>query len=256
MGAYTEREWWGKREDKDIYGKLFLPEGIEDGRPRATAIFSHGLSTNHGDMEPYARTAAERGMVSYVFDFCGAGTYSRSSEQPGGMSLFTEQHDLESVAWELSREPFVDEGNIFLMGSSLGATITLMAARANAELVRACVLLYPSFNLYDVLHAACPKREDIPDSASVMTTTVSRAFLESCWDYDFYEHIAAFPRDVLIFHGDADQAVPLSYSERAVKVFPSAKLRVIHGGGHGFVEPAYSEVVDVATEFLLAHIRR
>ena len=85
MGSYTEREWWGRREDKNIYGKLFLPEGIEDGRPRATAIFSHGLSTNHGDMEPYARTAAERGMVTYVFDFCGSGQYSRSSEQPGGM---------------------------------------------------------------------------------------------------------------------------------------------------------------------------
>ena len=101
MGNYREQEWWGKREDKDIYGKLFLPEGLEDGRPRATAVFSHGLSTNRGDMEPYARTAAANGMVTYVFDFCGSGQYSSSSEQPGGMSLFTEQHDLESVAWEL-----------------------------------------------------------------------------------------------------------------------------------------------------------
>ena len=122
MGNYREQEWWGKREDKDIYGKLFLPEGLEDGRPRATAVFSHGLSTNRGDMEPYARTAAANGMVTYVFDFCGSGQYSSSSEQPGGMSLFTEQHDLESVAWELSREPYVDENNLFLMGSSLGAS--------------------------------------------------------------------------------------------------------------------------------------
>lgn len=256
MGSYTEHEWWGRREDCDIFGKLFLPEGIEDGRPRATAIFSHGLATNRGDMEPYARTAAERGMVSYVFDFCGSGPYSQSSEQPGGMSLFSEQHDLESVAWELSREPFVDEHNIFLMGASLGATITLMAARANAELVRACVLLYPAFNLHEAVRAACPRREDIPDSAPVMTTMVSRAFLESCWDYDFYEHIVAFPRDVLIFHGDADTTVPLSYSQRAVELFPNAELRVISGGKHGFVEPAYSEVVDVSTEFLLAHIVR
>ena len=39
------------------------------------------------------------------------------------MSLFIEQHDLESVAWELSREPFVDEKNVFLCGSSRGATV-------------------------------------------------------------------------------------------------------------------------------------
>ncbi len=77
--GYTEREHWCQRDDKKIYGKLFLPDGWDDGRPRATAIFAHGLSTNHGDMEPYARTAADRGMVSYVFDFCGGGGYSRSS---------------------------------------------------------------------------------------------------------------------------------------------------------------------------------
>ncbi len=256
MGDYIERKWWGRREDRDIYGKLFLPEGFEDGRPRATAVFSHGLATNHGDMEPYARTAAERGMVTYVFDFCGSGPYSRSSDQPGGMSLFTEQHDLESVAWELSREPFVDESNVFLMGASLGATVTLMAARANAELVRACVLLYPAFNLHEAVRAACPRREDIPDEFFVMGTKVSRAFLQSCWDYDFFEHIPSFPRDVLICHGDSDHAVPLSYSERAATLFPHAELHVVHGGGHGFVEPAYSEVVNVTADFLVGHITR
>lgn len=256
MGSYTEREWWGRREDKNIYGKLFLPEGIEDGRPRATAIFSHGLSTNHGDMEPYARTAAERGMVTYVFDFCGSGKYSRSSEQPGGMSLFTEQHDLESVAWELSREPFVDQNNMFLMGASLSATITLMAARANAELVRGCVLLYPAFNLYDAVHGACPKREWLPEKFNINGMDVSRAFLCSCWDYNFYDHIGWFPRDVLLFHGDADPAVPLSYSERAAQVFPNCEFHVIRGGGHGFREPAYSEVVNLSTDWLLAHIQR
>lgn len=255
MAGYTEREWWGKREDKDIYGKLFLPEGIEDGRPRATAVFSHGLSTNHGDMEPYARTAAERGMVTYVFDFCGSGQYSRSSEQPGGMSLFTEQHDLESVTWELSREPFVDENNMFLMGASLGATITLMAARANAELVRGCALLYPAFNLYDAVHAAVPSRDQLPDSYRIMSTTVSKAFLCSCWDYDFFDHIGFFPRDVILFHGDADPNVPLEYSERAARVFPQCELHVIHGGGHGFTEPAYSEVVNTTADWLLAHIQ-
>ncbi|WP_229769576.1 prolyl oligopeptidase family serine peptidase [Parafannyhessea umbonata] len=118
--GYTECEHWCRREDKNIYGKLFLPDGWQE-RPHATAIFSHGLSTNHGDMEPYARTAAERGMVTYVFDFCGGGNYSQSDWQDN-MSLFTEQHDLESVAWELAREPFTDEHNLFLCGASLGAT--------------------------------------------------------------------------------------------------------------------------------------
>lgn len=250
--GYTEREHWCRREDKNIYGKLFLPDGWQE-RPHATAIFSHGLSTNHGDMEPYARTAAERGMVTYVFDFCGGGNYSQSDWQDN-MSLFTEQHDLESVAWELSRKPFVDERNLFLCGASLGATVTLMAARANARIVKGCALLYPAFNLHDAVRAACPNRDDIPDSFPVMGMNVSGDFLRSCYDYDFYEHIPAFPRDVLLFHGDADTAVPLRYSQRAAKLFPSCELRVIPGGRHGFEGDQYWQVVGQAADWLRAHI--
>ena len=153
-------------------------------------------------------------MVTYVFDFCGGGAYSRSDWQDG-MSLFTEQHDLESVAWELSREPFVDQDNVFLCGSSLGATVTLMAARANAQLVRGCVLLYPAFNLHDAVRQACPDRNSLPEAFPIMGMDVSGDFLRSCYDYDFFEHIPAFPEEVLLFHGDADTAVPLSYSQRA-----------------------------------------
>lgn len=43
--GYAEREHWCQRDDKKIYGKLFLPDGWDDGKPRATAIFAHGLST-------------------------------------------------------------------------------------------------------------------------------------------------------------------------------------------------------------------
>lgn len=253
--GYAEREHWCQRDDKKIYGKLFLPDGWDDGRPRATAIFAHGLSTNHGDMEPYARTAADRGMVSCVFDFCGGGGYSRSSWQDN-MSLFTEQHDLEAVAWELSREPYVDEHNLFLCGASLGATIALMAARANVQLVKGCALLYPAFNLHDAVHGACQRREDLPERFHVMSMDVSGDFLRSCWDYDFFEHIPAFAQDVIIFHGDADQVVPLSYSQRAQSLFPRCELHVIPGGGHGFDDPYYWQVVNEAAEWLCAHIWR
>ena len=64
--GYAEREHWCQRDDKKIYGKLFLPDGWDDGRPRATAIFAHGLSTNHGDMEPYARTSFASPHPSFI----------------------------------------------------------------------------------------------------------------------------------------------------------------------------------------------
>ena len=172
------------------------------------------------------------------------------------MSLFTEQYNLEAVAWELSREPYVDEHNLFLCGALLGATIALMAARANVQLVKGCLLLYPAFNLHDAVHGACQRREDLPERFHVMSMDVSGDFLRSCWDYDFFEHIPAFPQDVIIFHGDTDQVVPLSYSQRAQSLFPRCELHVIPGGGHGFVDPYYWQVVNQAAEWLRAHIWR
>lgn len=145
---------------------------------------------------------------------------------------------------------------MFLCGSSLGATVTLMGARANAELVRGCVLLYLAFNLHDAVRQAFPNRDLLADRFPIMSMDVSGEFLRSCYDYDFYEHIPAFPRDVLLFHGDADKAVPLSYSQRAASLFPNCELRVILGGRHGFTGEQYWQVVDQATDWLRTHMVR
>ncbi len=45
--------------------------------------------------------------------------------------------------------------------------------------------------------------------------TVGRAYAENLLDYDVYEAISAYDKDVLLIHGDADSIVPLSYSEKA-----------------------------------------
>jgi fermentation-respiration switch protein FrsA (DUF1100 family) len=85
---------------------------------------------------------------------------------------------------------------------------------------------------------------------------VGGAFLRSCYDYNFFEHIPAFPRDVLLFHGDADLAVPLSYSLGVAALFPHCELRVIPGGGNSFTGDQYWQVVDQFAEWLRAHIGR
>ena len=61
-------------------------------------------------------------------------------------------------------------------------------------------------------------------------------------------------KDVLLFHGDADAAVPMRYSQRAAELFPSCELRVIPGGRHGFEGDQYWQVVGQAADWLRAHI--
>ena len=55
---------------------------------------------------------------------------------------------------------------------------------------------------------------------------------------------------MLLIHGDADSIVPLSYSERALEVYPSAELKVVEGGGHGF----YGEDAGQVTGWMLDYL--
>lgn len=80
--------------------------------------------------------------------------------------------------------------------------------------------------------------------------TVGRAYFENLFGYDVYADIQDYEKDVLIVHGDRDSLVPLSYSERAVDVYPSARLAVIPGAGHGF----YGESFDLAMEYILEYL--
>ena len=93
----------------------------------------------------------------------------------------------------------------------------------------------------------------LPDRFPIMSMDVSGAFLHSCYDYNFFEHMPAFPMDVLLFRGDADLAVPLSYSQRAAALLPHCELRLITWfyGRH-----QYWQVVDQSAEWLRAHIVR
>ncbi len=248
--GHTSREFWCKRENNNIYGRLIFPEGMDDGRPLPLVICSHGFRTNHGDTLPFAEAFADNGFVAYVFDFCGGSKYSQSDGSSLDMSLFSEQHDLESVAWELSREPFVDHDHIYLFGASQGAVISMMAARANSEIIRSLIMLYPAFNLHDVAHQYFPNRDDIPDSFTQLDLPIGRGYIESGWDYDFYEHMPFFDKHVLLIHGDADDIVPLDYSVRAAQAFPNAQLEVIQGGKHGFDETQVWYAMEKVMDFI------
>lgn len=95
--------------------------------------------------------------------------------------------------------------------------------------------------------------EDIPDTYYNMWMTVGRVFAEDLLDYDIYGAISAYRRDVLLIHGDADGIVPLSYSEKAVEAYDSARLEVLPGAGHGFSGEDAGQATDWMLEYLNTH---
>ena len=82
---YTEEELYADREGNDIYGVVYIPEGLET--PAPTVIYSHGLGGSHQYGSQYAEALASKGYVVYCFDFCGGSPGSRSDGSPLDMSV-------------------------------------------------------------------------------------------------------------------------------------------------------------------------
>lgn len=201
----------------------------------------------------YAEALAEHGYVVYCFDFCGGSSGSRSDGSTLEMSVFTEQADLEAVIAMIQELEYVDSENLFLMGTSQGGAVSAITGAAHKEEIRGMVLLYPAFVLAERANELFQSVEEIPDTYFFLWMEVGRVYFEPLIGYDIYEEIAAYDRDVLMIHGDADSIVPLTYSERALEVYPSSELKVISGGGHGFYGEDARQVIDYMLEYLEAH---
>ena len=169
------------------------------------------------------------------------------------MSIFTEQSDLEAVLHTIQEQPFVDSNNIFLMGTSMGGAVSAITAAAHEETVQGVILLYPAFVLVDDAKERFASVDEIPDTYHNMWMTVGRIFAEDLLDYDIYEAISAYKKDVLLIHGTADNIVPLAYSEKAVDVYDSAQLEVLPGAGHGFYGNDAEQAISFILEYLDAH---
>ncbi|MBO4509722.1 MAG: prolyl oligopeptidase family serine peptidase, partial [Lachnospiraceae bacterium] len=62
------------------------------------------------------------------------------------------------------------------------------------------------------------------------------------------DEIARYEGQVLIIHGDADETVPYSYAEKAVKLYKNATLIPIHGDDHCFTKHL-NEMADALKNF-------
>ena len=248
---YETQELSTQRDGKEIYGVITIPQNAGDRMP--AVIFSHGFGGTHSVGTQYAQALAERGYVVYCFDFCGGSPSSQSDGSTLEMSIFTEQADLEAVISMIQGLDYVDSDNLFLMGTSQGGVVSAITGAAHPGEIRGMVLLYPAFVLVDRANELFQSRDEIPDTYYFMWMDVGKAYFEPLLDYDIYSEIAAYDKDVLLIHGDADHIVPLSYSEQALDAYPSAQLEVIPGGGHGFYGEDAQQTISYILEYLETH---
>lgn len=245
---YKTQELYAEHDGKRIFGIVYIPQN--SGKIMPAVIYSHGLGGSYEYGEQYATALARKAYVVYCFDFCGGSQNSRSDGSPIDMSIFTEQADLEAVISMMRGLYYVDRDNIFLLGSSQGGAVSAITAADHKELIQGIILLYPAFMLGDNTRALFSTIDDIPDTYYHMWMTVGRTYFENLLDYDIYEHIVNYDKDILIIHGDADNIVPLSYSEKAAEVYKSADFKVIPGAAHGF----YGEDAEKAIDYIMKYL--
>ncbi len=238
---------YAKRGGNNIYGVAYIPQNINKKLP--AVIFSHGYGGSYRTGTEYAQALAEKGYFVYTFDFCGGGG-NRSDGSRLDMSVFTEQEDLEAVISMAQGLNYIDKNNIFLMGSSQGCFVSAITAEENKDKIRGEILLYPAFSIPDDVNRIFKSVNEIPDSYYYLWMTVGRAYFENLIGYNIFENIGKFDRDILIIHGDDDDIVPVSYSERALNEYKSAELKIINGAGHGFYNQDFKQTVQWTLEYL------
>ena len=66
--------------------------------------------------------------------------------------------------------------------------------------------------------------DEVPETYQHMFMAVGKAYFEELFDYNIYEDIENFNKDVLIIHGDSDDIVPPFLFRKGGRSLPFGKL--------------------------------
>lgn len=253
MQTFSKKVIEINHHNRNIYGVLYTPDHIES---YPLVIFSHGYNGTHKEFSKQSEYLAERGIGCYCFDFCGGSNQSKSDLKTEEMTIFTEQEDLAAVLNFMSEHKGVDSNQIFLFGGSQGGLVSSLVTEKHQALIKGLLLLFPAFCIPDNWTERFPNKQQIPEDFIFWDVKLGQEFFKSIHGFNVFEHIGSFSKDVLIFHGDQDDIVPLSYGKRAVDVYPLAHLEIFEGEGHGFKEAATKKVCEMTYSFINKLIKK
>ena len=241
----TDVEWvvdsvelWSQRDTNRIYGVMYYNPVTSKKQP--AVILSHSSSLTHEAMRGYASAIAKMGYAAYCFDFCGGSDKSKSGGSTDDMTVFTEVEDLRAVVKTVKSLGYVEPSEVYLLGSSQGGLVSALLADECPDDFAGMILFYPAFNIPEMVSkfSGFGNWGDFGDWGNWGDfggmMSMSEKYINSIKDFDVWSHIGKFPKPVCIIHGTADIIVPISNSEKAVGLYPSATLNKIEGANHGF----------------------
>lgn len=233
--------------ENEIYGKLYVPEG--KGKHPAV-ILSHGYNGTNEDFVSECTYFAENGYLAYAYDFCGGSAQSKSSGKSTDMTIFTEKGDLTAVYNYIENMESVDPQRIFLCGGSQGGLVSALAAEQLKDKVRGLVLYFPAFNIPEDWRKRYASADEIPQSLEFWGLTLGQGFFMSIRDFETFENIGAYSKNVLIVYGANDDIVLIEHVLAAQQVYKSARLIILPNEGHGFSPDGAKEAMEFALHFM------
>ena len=234
-------EVWSERDGNRIFGMMYYNSASSKKQP--AVILSHSSSLTHEAMSGYALAIAKMGYAAYCFDFCGGSDKSKSDGKTDEMTVFTEVEDLRAAVKTVKSQANVEASQVYLLGSSQGGLVSALLADECPNDFAGMILFYPAFNIPEMVSQFSGFGDwgdfgdfgnwgDFGDFGGMMS--MSEAYINSIKDFDVWSHIGKFSKPVCIIHGTADMIVPISNSEKAVGLYPSATLNKIERANHGF----------------------
>ncbi len=232
-----------------LYGELLLPKGLSG--PLPTVICSHGINGSYRYFRAYAAMSlAMSGFAVYCYDFHGGSDRSKSGGRMTDMTVFTERDDLNAVIDGVQALDTTDRDKLFLLGESQGGFVSAITAARRPQEIRGLVEYNPAFCIPADARARFASVEEIPGQYVQVSCVLSRDYAAQVLDYDVYEEIALYKGPVLIVHGESDEIVDISYSEKAAAVYENARLVRLPGEVHGLLAGGKRKAAQCTYAFL------
>ncbi len=214
---------------------LHLPEGRGSW---PCVVASHGMLSSK-DSEKYlliGATFSAAGIAVCRFDFRGCG---ESEGILADATIGERVADLATVIGAMRRYPELD-GRVALLGSSMGAFVSLFAASRDSQVQAVAAWATPA-DLEDLADSPDEIREYGLGDPCIAELTAGR-----------YLHAPTDAPRVLYLHGAADDVVPLAHAERLYAASPEPKrLHVFPGGDHPLTDPGHrQEAVRLSLEWI------
>jgi dipeptidyl aminopeptidase/acylaminoacyl peptidase len=214
---------------------LHLPDGPG---PFPCLLAAHGLGSSK-ESDKYlelAEACVKAGLAGCRFDFRGCGESDGRFDET---TVEREVGDLRAVLAAMRHRPEID-GRIALMGSSMGAFVSLFAAAVDTRIPAVAAWACPA-DLEDLLHDAEAARAyglGDPCLIEFQAGTYLRAPLGT--------------RGCLFVHGDRDEVVPLEHARRLYAAAREPRrLEIVPGADHRLADPAHrAHAVRVTVEWV------